>query len=557
MRKRSKLLALGATALLLGAACGGDDGGGGDGDGGGAAEPGATLTFGTSADPVVLDGALVSDGESIRAIDQMMEGLVALKPGTTEVEPALAESWEISEDGLAYTFQLREGVKFHDGTDFNAEAVCYNYDRWYNFKGPLQQPDASYYWQTVFGGFSDGKTPSLYESCEVVDDSTVTLHVTKASSSLLAGLTQSAFTIASPDALEQYKANAGTFNAEEAIFRPTGTYGTEHPTGTGPYKFVEWTRGDRLVFERNEDYWGDFEGNVDRLIFRPIPDPAVRLQALQSGEIQGYDLVDPQDFETIEGDSNFQLLRRPPFNVAYVGFNQAIEPFDDIAVRRAIAHAINREEVIDGFYAGLGVVAKEFMPPDLPGYADDVTEYPYDPDEAKKILTDAGHELPVEIDFAYPTDVERPYMPDPQANFEAMVRDLEDCCFKVETKSATWSPDYLAQVDNGKYGAYLLGWTGDYADPDNFIGTFFQGGSPQFGFNNAQLNALLNRAEQDTNQARRARLYRQANALIMRQLPGVPYAHTRPPLGMQRRVQGYFTSPIGTDLFKTVFIGGQ
>ncbi len=552
MRKRSKLLALGATALLLGAACGGDDGGGGDGDGGGAAEPGATLTFGTSADPVVLDGALVSDGESIRAIDQMMEGLVALKPGTTEVEPALAESWEISEDGLAYTFQLREGVKFHDGTDFNAEAVCYNYDRWYNFKGPLQQPDASYYWQTVFGGFSDGKTPSLYESCEVVDDSTVTLHVTKASSSLLAGLTQSAFTIASPDALEQYKANAGTFNAEEAIFRPTGTYGTEHPTGTGPYKFVEWTRGDRLVFERNEDYWGDFEGNVDRLIFRPIPDPAVRLQALQSGEIQGYDLVDPQDFETIEGDSNFQLLRRPPFNVAYVGFNQAIEPFDDIAVRQAIAHAINREEVIDGFYAGLGVVAKEFMPPDLPGYADDVTEYPYDPDEAKKILTDAGHELPVEIDFAYPTDVERPYMPDPQANFEAMVRDLEDCCFKVETKSATWSPDYLAQVDNGKYGAYLLGWTGDYADPDNFIGTFFQTPQPAWGFENEELFSLLDEAETELDQARREELYQEANRMIMDFLPGLPYAHSEVGIAFSAAVSGYEPSPTTNESFSIV-----
>ncbi|HXV33944.1 MAG TPA: ABC transporter substrate-binding protein, partial [Gaiellaceae bacterium] len=156
------LLLLATLLLALGAAgCGGDDDDEGAGDttsateedGGG--EAGGDLVFGTAADPVVLDGALVSDGESLRAIDQIYESLVSLKPGTTELEPGLAESWEISEDGLEYTFALRDGVTFHDGEPFNAEAVCYNFDRWYNFTGPLQNPSASYYWQTVFGGFAE------------------------------------------------------------------------------------------------------------------------------------------------------------------------------------------------------------------------------------------------------------------------------------------------------------------------------------------------------------------------------------------------------------------
>ncbi len=166
--KRGKLgaLALLVALSLLAAACSAEDSGGGGDEGEDTGEATATMAFGTSADPIVLDGALVSDGESLRAIDQIFEGLVTLEPGGTEVVPGLAKDWEISEDGLTYTFNLQEGVTFHDGEEFNAEAVCFNFDRWYNFKGPLQNPAASYYWQTVFGGFSDGKTESLYESCE-------------------------------------------------------------------------------------------------------------------------------------------------------------------------------------------------------------------------------------------------------------------------------------------------------------------------------------------------------------------------------------------------------
>jgi peptide/nickel transport system substrate-binding protein len=554
-KKRYLLVALMLALSLIAAACGGDDD---DGDGGGAETEGATMTFGTSADPVVLDGALVSDGESLRAIDQMFEGLVTLEPGTTEVIPALAESWEISDDGLDYTFTLREGVKFHDGTDFNADAVCFNFERWYNFEGSFQNADASYYYQAVFGfgGFANkpgSPDDSNYAGCEVVDDSTVTLSIRTPSASLLSALTLPALAIHSPDALQEFEADAGKVDAE-GIFRPTGDYATEHPTGTGPYKFEEWVRGDHLTMVRNEDYWGDIPGNIETLIFKPIADPAARLQALQTGEIQGYDLVDPQDYETIEGDDSLQLMPRPAFNVGYVGFNQGIKPYDDPAVRQAFAHAVNRQEVVDAFYAGQGEVAKEFMPPELFGYADDVTEYEFDADKAKQILEDAGYTLPVEIDFAFPTDVERPYMPDPQANFEAMVNDLEECCFKVETKSATWSPDYLSNADTGKYGAYLLGWTGDFGDPDNFIGTFFQDEQPAWQHGNQDIMDKLDEAERETDPDARIALYEEANRLIMEELPGLPYVHTKPGLAFTADVSGYVPSPISLEPFALVTV---
>ena len=224
---------------------------------------------------------------------------------------------------------------------------------------------------------------------------------------------------------------------------------------------------------------------------------------------------------------------------------------NDIRVRRAVAYGLNRQLVVRSFYAGRAQVAHEFMPPSLQGYEPKVTKYAFNPTRARQLLREANCGPPCRIQFWYPTGVSRPYMPDPKANFEAFKASLEQSGFEVETTSMPWRPDYVKNVNQGTAGHLnLIGWTGDYADADNFIGTFFQGGSPQFGFNNAALNRLLDRAEQETNQAKRIRLYKQANRLIMQQLPGVPYAHSVPALGMQKRVLGYFTSPIGTDEFE-------
>jgi peptide/nickel transport system substrate-binding protein len=568
MRGTTPRVLLPALALVLvlalaafAAGCGGDDDAADDGDAvateptddGDAPEGGGTLVFGTASDPVVLDGALVSDGESLRPIDQMFEGLVRLEPGGTEIVPELAESWEASDDGLEWTFNLRQGVTFHDGEPFNAEAVCFNFDRWYNFSGPLQSESASYYWQSVFGGFADFDPEDgepLYGGCETQDEHTVVLRITRASSSFLGALALTNFTIASPRALQEYGADEGTVD-EETGFRPTGTYGTEHPTGTGPFQFESWTRGDRLVLVRNEDYWGE-PARIERLIFRPISDNAARLQALQTGEIQGYDLVEPQDMQTIEDEDSLQLLDRPPFNVGYIGFTQSHEPLDRLEVRQAIAHALNRQEVAESFYAGRGEVAHAFMPPSLEGYSDDVQQYEYDPDRSRELLEQAGLETPVELTFCYPTDVSRPYMPDPRRNFEAFAEHLNQAGFQITPRAAPWSPDYLGMALEGNCPLYLLGWTGDFADADNFLGTFFQRPSPEWGFENQEIFDVLDAAEQETDADERTSLYQEANRLIMEFLPGVPYIHTSPALAFAACVQGYEPSPVSLESFAEV-----
>ena len=541
-----------AAAALAVAACGSDSSGdgaeGAEGgvDGSAAPEAGASdaaLVFGASADPVILDGAYVSDGESLRVIREIYEGLVTTEPGGTEIVPSLAEEWEVSEDGLQWTFSLRDGVTFHDGEPFNAEAVCYNFDRWYNFSGIQQSGNVSYYWQTVMGGYANNEDEtlgeSLYASCEATDETTATITLNRPSSTFLSAMSLPAFSFGSPAALEEYGADDVTGSGEEPQF--TGTYGTEHPTGTGPFRFASWERGNQLVIERNEDYWGE-PAHVQNVVFRPIADGPARRQALETGEIDGYDLVDPADAQALE-DAGFQILLRPAFNVAYIGLNQSAPPLDNLQIRQAVAHAINRENILTTNYPEGAEVPTQFLPETLFGYADDVTTYEYDPERARELIAESGV-TDLALEFWYPTEVSRPYMPDPTANFQLMQADLEAVGFTVEPVGAPWNPDFLDATLSGGAPMYLLGWTGDFGDPDNFIGTFFQAQSPEWGFDNPELRSLLDQAEIETDQDARVGLYEEANRLIMEELPGLPYASTQPALAFRPGVDGFVPSPV-------------
>jgi peptide/nickel transport system substrate-binding protein len=520
-----------------------------------------TLVFGTASEPTSLDGAVVSDGESLRVIDQITEGLVGLKNGTTVIVPKLATSWKASSGGKVWTFKLRRGVSFQDGTPFNAKAVCANFNRWYNFTGAFASDSTSYYYYTVFGGYKKAaagltNTP-LYRSCKAVGDSTAVITLRRPNSAFLGALSLTAFGMQSPTAMAKYGANKGTLS-KDGVFTPGGQYGVPGgvAVGTGPFKLESWKIGDKLVIVRNDSYWGK-KAFLRRVIFRAIPDNAARLQALQTGEIQGYDLVEPQDIPTVQKNSNLKVLDRPAFNVAYVTINQAVKPFDNPLVRQAVAYGLDRAGVVKSFYAGRGTVANEFMPPEVVGYSKTVKKYPYNPEKAKQLLRQAGLTLPVEVEFWYPTDVSRPYMPDPARNFQAFAASLDKSGFKVVPKSAPWRPDYVSRVQAGTAGALnLIGWTGDFGDPDNFIGTFFRTKQGQWGFNNPKLFALLNKALIETNLTKRAALYRQANNMIMSYLPGVPYVHTKPALAFQKNVVGYIPSPVSLEPFSTVrFVG--
>lgn len=546
-----RLLAASAGVTLVAslAACGGDSGGGSDsGDGGG-----GTLVFGASQDPVILDGAFVSDGESIRPIRQVFEGLVTTAPGSTDIVPALATEWEPSADGLEWTFTLREDVTFHDDEPLDAEAVCFNFDRWYNFTGVLQSSAVSYYWSTVMGGFAANEDPtqseSLYAGCEAVDETTATIRLARPSSTFLTALSLPAFSIGSPKALEEYGADEVSGTGESPSF--DGTYGYEHPTGTGPYVFDSWERGSTLTLKANPDYWGE-PASVETLTFSVIPDGPARRQALEAGDIDGYDLVDPADVDSLE-QAGFQILRRPAFNVGYLGFNQKFPPLDNPKIRQAIAHAINKENLVRTNYPEGAEVATQFQPPELFGWSDAVPTYDYDVERAKALVAESGVANPT-LEFWYPTDVSRPYMPNAQANWELIKTDLEAAGFTIVPKSAPWNPQYLDANQSGQQQMFLIGWTGDFGDPDNFIGTFFQSFNPQFGFENQEIFDALDAAEAEPDEATRATMYEGANELIMDFLPGVPYVHTEPAIAFREGISGYEPSPVNNEDFNTVTI---
>jgi peptide/nickel transport system substrate-binding protein len=528
------------------------------GTAGGASSAGGTFVIAGASDPTYLDPALVSDGESFRATEQIFESLVSLKPGTTLIRPGLATKFS-SKNGKDWVFKLRHGVKFQDGTPFNAAAVCANFNRQYNFRGPFQDASATYYWQTVFLGFhhndSSGLSPSLYKSCGTKGKYTAIIHLRNRSSSFLAGLVISSFAIQSPTAMKKYGANKGELR--NGTFYPTGSYAFSHPTGTGPFKFKSWSVGQKVELVRNNSYWGK-KPRISRVIIQPISNNTARLQALQSGEVNGADLIQPTDIPTIKKNKNLKLLNRPSFNVAYVTINQAHAPFNKLAVRQAVAYGLNRAGVVKSFYAGRAKVAQEFLPPQLFGWTNKVPKYPFNPNKAKQLLRSAGLSLPVKVDFWYPTNVSRPYMPRPDLNFQAFSNSLEQSGFKIVPHSAPWRPDYVKHVNDGTAGDLnLIGWTGDFGDPDDFVGVFFKTYSPQFGFHNKAIFNVLAKAAAEPNQKRRIALYQKANIMIMKFLPAVPYAHSQPALGFQRKVKGYTPSPVGTDPFAGVYFGGQ
>ena len=518
-----------------------------------------TLIYAGAADPTYLDPTLVSDGESFRVTAQIFESLVSLKPGSTVVAPGLASKYG-STNGKDWKFTLRKGVKFQDKTPFNAAAVCFNFNRQYNYSGPFQDASATYYWQTVFGGFHHNADPSLgaslYKGCTARGKYTAIIHLSKRSSSFLPALVISSFAIQSPTAIKKYGGNKGELVG--GVFKATGTYAFSHPTGTGPFQFESWKIGESVVLKRFNGYWGK-KAKLARIIIRPIANNTARVQALQTGEIYGADLIQPQDVPTIQNNSNLKLINRPSFNVAYVGFHQGPgSPMDDLKVRQAAAYGLDRAGVVNSFYANRAQVAIEFQPPTLFGWTSKVKKYPFDPAKARTLLNSSSCKVPCKVDFWYPTGVSRPYMPDPKRNFEAFAASLEKAGFNVVPHSAPWRPDYVAKVNEGSAGDInMIGWTGDFGDPDNFLGTFFKAYRPSFGFHNNAIFNILEKAAAEPNFAKRVSLYKQANVMIMNYLPAVPYAHSKPALGFLKRVNGYVASPVGTDPFASVTVGGS
>lgn len=535
-------LAIGALALSGCTSQRDDDGGGASGD------VDSTFVFGASGDPSSLDPAFASDGESFRISRQIFEGLVGVESGTADPAPMLAESWEQSADGLSYTFQLKEGVTFHDGTEFNADAVCFNFDRQNNFTGIAQSESLSYYWGKIMRGYADTGT-SIYGGCEAASPTEVTVTLTEPFAGFIPALSLPAFAMQSPTALEQYTADdvGGTSEA------PTlSEYAQAHPTGTGPFKFDSWEPGADATISAYDGYWGE-QGQVQKVIFRVIGDTTARRQALESGSIDGYDLVAPADLGALES-AGYTLVNRDPFNILYLGMNQADPALADPRVRQAITQAIDKQQLVTQVLPEGTTVATQFMPDSVIGFNSGVTTYDFDQDAAKALLAEAGftEANPLTLTFNYPVNISRPYMPNPEQIFTNLQSQLQAVGIVVNPVSNEWG-EYLDLIQGGaQHGIHLLGWTGDYNDPDNFVGTFFGGASNEWGFDNAELFSALTSARGLATEAEQDPAYQAVNEQIAQFLPGVPLANPVPTLAFASRVTSYPASPVQDEVYNEI-----
>ncbi len=523
----------------------------------GVASAGSTLVFGSSGDAVRLDPADATDGESIQRMDNIFEGLVEYEEGSVLIQPCLATSWETSADGTEIVFHLRKGVKFHDGTDFNADAVVFSFARQYDTNHPFHQYGQWAYWGWMFGDV---------EKMEKIDDYTVKFVLKRPNASIMTSLAMFTVCIVSPTNAEKYK--------EDAF---------KNPCGTGPFKFVEWVKADHITLEANEDYWRE-RASLDKLIFKVIPDPSARLMALEVGEVQGIEHLNPADFDRIKANKDLKLLAEPGMNIGYMAINTGYgyidanengvhdiedeplvktpgyyEPLTKKKVRQAINMAIDKQSIVDNLYMGTAIKAKNGMPPFMLGYNDDIVDYSYDPAKAKELLAEAGYPDGFEVKL-YVMPVSRPYMFDPPKIGEAIQSYLGAVGIKVNIYSVDWGT-YLQETMDGNAQMCLLGWTGDNGDPDNFLNVLYGanacslGTAGNYGFyTNTTAQALLSAALQAYDIEKRATYYKKFQEMIHENACYVYLAHATQSVAFRINVQGYVLHPTSRKFFYPVSV---
>ncbi len=381
----------------------------------------------------------------------------------------------------------------------------------------------------------------LFKSIEAVDEQTVK------------------FTLCYPDVAFPAKAAFSAFAINDtAYLESTGGGGDliEKPNGTGPYTLAEWRRGDQMVFQRNEEYWGD-KAIPATLVFRWGAESAQRLVELQAGTVDGIDNVGPDDFATVEGDANLQMQLRSGTNIFYVGMNNNFPPFDNERVRQAFAMAIDRQRLVDNFYPPGSSVATQFMPPSIFGYSEGQTWYDYNPEEAKKILEEEGVLPGFKTTITY-RDVVRGYLPNPGIVAQDLQAQLADIGVEAEIVVME-SGAFIDAANQGTLdGFHMLGWGADYPDATNFLDFHFgPGASPQFGEGFQDIWDALKEGSTKATPEERQPFYDTANELIKQHVPMIPVAHGGNGAAFKADVENAYASDIGAEQFAIMNPGGR
>lgn len=507
-----------------------------------------TLVYCSEGSPEGFDPAPYTAGTTFDASARpVFNRLVEFEKGTTNIIPGLAESWEVSEDGLEYTFKLRPGVKFHTTSfftptrDFNADDVIFSFERQARADHPWNQyvPGVTYEY------FDAMEMGSLIKEIVKVDDLTVKFVLSRAEAPFLANLGMDFASIISREYADVLEAAGRKEDFNNA------------PIGTGPFQFVAYQKDAVIRYAANADYWGGRPA-IDDLVFAITTDPAVRVQKLKAGECHVMPYPAPADIAALQADPNLIVQEQAGLNVAYLGYNTTVAPFDNAKVRKALNMAINKQAIIDAVFQGSGQIAKNPIPPTMWSYNEAVVDDAYDPEAAKQILAEEGvTDLKMKV-WAMP--VQRPYMPNARRTAELIQEDFSKIGVGVEIVSYEWG-EYLSKSSEAdRDGAVILGWTGDNGDPDNFMGVLLScasavdGGANRAQWCNEEFSALISQAKQLSDPEERAKLYEEAQVIFKDQAPWATLGHSTVFMPMSAKVQGYIMSPLGTHQFDTVDI---
>lgn len=487
------------------------------------------LVIARSSTTIGLDPAQVTDGSSFEVTRNIYDTLVEYETRGTEIKPALAKSWQVSENGLVWTFFLRDDVLFHDGSKFDAEAVVFNFARWMDPENPYHQ-DRFLYWGYKFAG--------VVKEVKAIGKYQVQFSLTKPMAPFISNLAMPAFAIASPAAVKKY-----------------GSDIINNPVGTGPFVLESW-KNNEIVLTSNNQYWQG-RPRVDKVVFKSVPDSEERYRLLVDGEAHIIDGLDSRVLEQLQQDNSFRLALRPSMNVGYLAMHNEKTYFENQLVRKAVNHAIDKERIIQEAFDGFAKPAKTVVPPSLWGYNHQLSDYQYDPLKAKELLTEAGYPYGFRTKLWVPP-VARPYLPKPLAVAELIKQDLAEIGIMVDLVSDDWA-NYVERLQQGEHQLALLGWLGDNGDPDNFLYVLLDKDNATVGtaanisfYKNDQVHDLLIEAQQENNQYRRSQYYYQAQEIIMADAPLVPLVHTTPPLGVSSRVRNFIPHPTGIDKLSQV-----
>ncbi|MBW3096561.1 ABC transporter substrate-binding protein [Pseudohoeflea coraliihabitans] len=504
-----------------------------------------TLVYCSEGSPEGFDPALYTSGTTFDAASKTVYNrLVEFKIGTTETQPGLAESFEVSEDGKEYTFKLRPGVKFHStdfftpSRDLNADDVIFSFERQLDAENPFNQYVEGASWE-YFNGMS---MPDLIESIEKVDDMTVKFKLTRAEAPFVANLAMDFASIVSKEYADKL-AEAGN---ESDL--------NQKPIGTGPFQFVAYQPDAVIRYKANPDYWNGKE-KIDDLVFAITTDASVRQQKLMAGECHVIPYPNPADVASLKEDESITVMEQEGLNVGYLAYNTKVAPFDDAKVRKALNMAINKEAILDAVFQGAAQIAKNPIPPTMWSYNESVEDDAYDPEAAKKALEEAGvSDLSMKV-WAMP--VQRPYNPNARRMAELIQEDFSKVGVDVEIVSYEWGEYLEKSKAEDRDGAVLLGWTGDNGDPDNFLAVLLGcdavGGSNRAQWCNDEFNALITKAKVGT-QEERAKLYEEAQVVFKREAPWATIAHSVVYMPMSDKVSGYKMDPLGGHWFTGVDI---